>query len=350
MTLQIIILNTNTQSDGSFYISGVFWLTAPSNNIVKLPDFQSQVPFIDQTNLTLLQNGVLVEQPFGSGLFAAGTALSDVQSALESQFAAAQTTLNNTATVISGLIGSNYNGTSWSNSSPFAPSLVTTKMVLPNILPDNTQLCFPGAGDDPVNGIGKGTLFQHSSNDTSPTTHTITWQFNDWTYLSGGHIIYSGAVVGDTVNYYVYAAATAVTTVSGTGNVNCVGPGNVLIIPGANTNSQVDLTKAVPVPSLTNTGFWDWAPPSNGVGYGTIVPNTNQTGGFNLYAMNITLGEFVLSYPMLGSNYIDLTVPAILPKKILPQWTHKVEVNNSGHSGLEMVWALTIARVTTIGM
>lgn len=119
MTLQIIILNTSSQPDGSFSVSGVFWLTAPSNNIIPLPTFQSQVPYIDSSNLSLLQSGQLVEQSFNSGLFASGTILSAVQSALQTQFTAAQTTLTSSNSPLSGLIGSVYTGSVWNTTNPF---------------------------------------------------------------------------------------------------------------------------------------------------------------------------------------------------------------------------------------
>lgn len=223
-------------------------------------------------------------------------------------------------------------------------------VILPNFFPETMQVCFPGAGDDPVLGIGQGTMFQHQSNDDGygPTTHTITWNFNDWLYLSGGHIVYQGAVFGDTISYNVRAPATSVSTVSGTGNASVVG--GVMITPGVNTNTEVNLSTAVPVPSLTNTGYWNWTPASNALGAGAITPNLTGTGAYNLYTIPLTLGNFVINYSLMGSNYIDLTVPALLPKKVLPQWVHEVQVNNSGHDGLQVIWALTVSRTTTVGM
>jgi hypothetical protein len=221
---------------------------------------------------------------------------------------------------------------------------------LPNLFPDTMQLCFAGAADDPEYGIGGGMLFQHHSDDDGygPTLHTVTFGFNDWIYLSGGHMTYNGAVLGDTVSYSVYAPATAVTGSDGYGNVNLVS--GVVIVPGANTNYEVNMATAVPVPSPTNTGYWNWTPAANNLSVGTITPNLTGTGAYNLYAMRITLADFIIQYPLLGSNYMDLSVPAILPKKVLPQWVHQVQVNNSGHNGLQLVWALTLSRQITVGM
>jgi len=214
---------------------------------------------------------------------------------------------------------------------------------LPNIFPTNTQLIITGAGDDPTNGLGAGTGFSHSSDDVSATDHIITFNFNDCIYLSGGHIIYAGAVLGDIVNYEVLAPATSTTSTPGTGNCNLAGPGNVLITPAAgNGSNTVDLTVAKPVPNTSGTGFYDLAQTTTGPG--TITANANQTGLYDLYTVDVTLGRLVVNYPMLNSNALDLTVPAIAPMKLLPQWQHKVTVHNSGHTGLKLVWSLILSR------
>ena len=215
---------------------------------------------------------------------------------------------------------------------------------LPTLFPSAVQMTIIGAGDDPTLGNGHGTPFYYSSDDGYTTTTTITWQHNDYLYLAGGQISYEGAVFGDVIDYWIMAPATTVTTVSGTGNVNLTGPGNVLIIPGASTNNSVNLATAVPVPNLTGTGFWDWTNASNGIGYGTITPNLGRLGGYDLYTIQIPLSHPVTSLQMFGSRSLDLIIPALIPRKVLPQWLHKVVVTNSGHTGLDLVWILTIAR------
>ena len=215
---------------------------------------------------------------------------------------------------------------------------------LPTLFSANVQMTIIGAGDDPTLGNGMGTPFTQTSDDGYLTEHTVTWGHNDYLYLAGGQIIYANAVVGDYIDYWIYAPATTVTTVSGTGNVNLVGPGSVLIVPGVNTNNSVDLTQAVPVPNLTGTGFWDWSAPSTGVGKGTIVPNAIQRGAYDLYTVQLNLTHPVTKYQMNGSNAIDLVIPALIPRKVLPQWMHMVIITNSGHVGLQVTWVLTVAR------
>lgn len=122
MTYQILILNSSVELSGDFYVTGVFWLTANSNNIIPLPGFVSQVPFVDITDLGLLQTGQLIEQGFNSGLFPAGTTLSSVQSALQAQFSAAQAALGLLNPPLASMVGTTFDGGSWTTSSPFTPS------------------------------------------------------------------------------------------------------------------------------------------------------------------------------------------------------------------------------------
>lgn len=110
---QIVILNCVTQPDSSFYVTGVFWLSAPANNVLPKPLLISQVPNISISDLAALRSGVTVEQGFNSGCFPSGTTLASVQSSLQTQYTTAQTALNSLNPALSGLIESSYNGTSW---------------------------------------------------------------------------------------------------------------------------------------------------------------------------------------------------------------------------------------------
>lgn len=118
MTLQIVNLSSTTQPDGSFSISGVFWLTAPANAVIPIPNFVSQNPNVDSATLVALQTGTLVEQPFNSGLFASGTVLATVQAALQAQYTAAQSALSSTNPPLGSLIGSVFDGATWATPSP----------------------------------------------------------------------------------------------------------------------------------------------------------------------------------------------------------------------------------------
>lgn len=127
MSLKIIILNTNNQSDGSFSISGVFWLTAPESLTIPLPSFKSQVANITSTQLTALQNGTIVETHFNTGLYPSGTTLADVKIDLQSLYDSAQTKLNNSIPPSTGFVGAVFDGTSWSISTE--PLYVESQLV-----------------------------------------------------------------------------------------------------------------------------------------------------------------------------------------------------------------------------
>jgi hypothetical protein len=114
MANQIVVLSTSTnQADSSFTVAGVFWLVVPTNNVIPLPKFTSQVPFIDQGTLGQLRLGTLLEQSFTTSTFPSGTSLATVQSSLQTLFTAAQTALNNTASPLAGLVATEYTGLAW---------------------------------------------------------------------------------------------------------------------------------------------------------------------------------------------------------------------------------------------
>jgi hypothetical protein len=127
MTLQITILSTQTQSDGSFCVSGVFWLVAPTSKIVSTPLFKSSVPQISDSDLSALRAGTIVERSFVSGLFDSSVTLSDVQVQLETLYTETQTTFTNSGTPITGLVGLLYDGSAWTNPGPPAASWIAAQ-------------------------------------------------------------------------------------------------------------------------------------------------------------------------------------------------------------------------------
>ena len=113
MSNQIVVLNASTSADGSFSVSGVFWLVAPANNVVPRPQFSSQVPFVDQATLNALRAGTLVEQSFSTGFYPPGTSLATIQAALQVQYTAAQAAVTSAASPLAGLVATEYTGSGW---------------------------------------------------------------------------------------------------------------------------------------------------------------------------------------------------------------------------------------------
>jgi hypothetical protein len=153
MTNKITILKTNNQPDGSFSISGVFWLNAPSNLIILSPLFKSQVPNTTADQLSLLKNGIIVEQSFNTGLYISGTTLDDIKTDLQSLYAEAQNNLNNSAPNSNGFIGAIFDGYTWSVSNEplnIQPQLVieTNRPKDPDGIPLTTLQ--PRTGDEVI--------------------------------------------------------------------------------------------------------------------------------------------------------------------------------------------------------
>lgn len=224
---------------------------------------------------------------------------------------------------------------------------------LPNLFPGNVLLYITGVGDSST-VLGAGNKFTLSS--ASGTT-TIEFQFRDWIYLAGGGIFYEAATTGDEISMKLYAPASTVSASSGgnTGNANLValGGGANMIVPAAG-NGTHNVTSAVPVPAFdeengeTADGYWDWDSPDAGAG--TVSPNAAK-GAYNLYTFPNDLAYFVRSLQLVGNGAngnFDITVPAIKPKKILPQWKFYVSLTNGGvlHT-VKTGWYLVTARRRT---
>ena len=372
MTLQIITLQTNTLSDGSFSVSGVFWLTAPSTFIIPIPTIKSAVPTITQAQLALLQNGTIVEQSFNTGLYPSGTSLSTVQTDLQTQYTNAQNALNSAAPTTNGFVGMAFDGYNWStNSSPInvptqSVTIQNTALVslsgvpmtsdgrpnfAPNAFPIWASLYFTGRGDDRTNGIGQGTPFQIASDGYGTDGYgntTITWQYNDPIFVLGAIVNFTGAQLGDYLDYMIYAPGT--TTGTGTQSINPtnIGPGNILVPVASGGSTTVDLTQAIPVPNPTNTGWWDYSLPITGMG--TITPNYNNTGGYDLYDFTLPLAHVAVQVPLVGDNMrLEIIIESVTSMMLFPQWLHVGTVHNAtGHSGLRLGWCFAAARANSV--
>ena len=232
------------------------------------------------------------------------------------------------------------------------------RIFLPNLFPGNVLVTYPGAGDDLTTGaIATGPTFGIQS--TAIEDKSVSWQFKDWVYVAGGEMTYSGAQVGDYIEYKLYAPPTVGTSVAGTGAFD-----KVEVIPGSGLNiyvpnptntgswdidltetysSAVSFTKAVPVPNSTTTGFFDYDTSTN-----ALTVNATQSGAYDLFDFQIDLHSLANKIPMLGSHRVNLTVPAIKPKKALAQWVHKVTLHHTSTTPLDVVWFVYIAREKTV--
>jgi len=220
-------------------------------------------------------------------------------------------------------------------------------------LPEEASLIFVGAGDDRTLGKGKGTSF--TSQTTTQGSNNIECYFNDWVYIIGGNVVCNNAIVGDYVEFMMYAGAS-VTTANGGGTGNCtlvnLGGGANLIKPkNGDGDRDIDLSTessidAIPVTNKDRKGWWDWDCPDEGLG--TVSPNYNQKGWYDLYDFQVPLNQHALKVWLLGDIQYQLRINTIISNKFLPHWTCKATVYNSNNANLDVVWFLAIGRMVTI--
>lgn len=208
--------------------------------------------------------------------------------------------------------------------------------VSPCIFPSGVYLQLLGASDD------SSVEFQITSEEHGEIVKE--WGYNDWVLMAGGGMVTEGGKAGDWCSLSVYCPATVVVpNAGGTGNCNVV---NGIIVPAAMDGAfDVDLDEANPVLTPLKDGFWEWS--FSLTGRGVVTIGDPGKAGAHLVAADYLLARFAHRLPIIGNQHFNLTIPAIEPKIVLPQWKTKVSVHNSGHTGLVVGWYLTVARVKT---
>jgi hypothetical protein len=193
-------------------------------------------------------------------------------------------------------------------------------------------------------GVGIGQPFQLSRSTAGD--EFVEFSFNEVIRLVGGGLNRANGAMGDYIDFRIYAPATPVKSVSGTGNVirTEIDTGLYRYDPGSNTDYEIDVRTAVPVPNANNTGKWDYDLVNC-----EVYANGSSTGKYDLYSFANQLVEHVHAGGLMGDGDVCMTLPAVTPKTGLPQWRHKVTIHNEGGShDLKVVWRLAMGRVRTI--
>jgi hypothetical protein len=217
----------------------------------------------------------------------------------------------------------------------------------PCIFPTGVYLYATGAGDGTTRG--NGTLMTLQLNTVGEAS--TTWGYQDLMLVAGGGALFAGAEFGDWVSLEIYAPATQITpNASNTGNCNVI---SEMIIPAQGNGAyDVDLSTANPVPAIqpdgSYNGYWNWD--YVWIGNGNITVGNPGSAHFYLLIVDMTLIRFVNKFPLLGnSGKIDLVIPAIEPKPILPHWKSKMTIHNdSGHTGLQVAAYMIKGRAITV--
>ena len=215
--------------------------------------------------------------------------------------------------------------------------------VAPTMFPVSYMAQFTGVSDDIVNGVvAAGDPITVSS--TTVEVALIEVQFISKYRLAGGEAVWKGATIGDWVSFSLAAPGTTGTSNSGAGVYDkyALGAGMNMYIPNATQtgdwdidldekfNSNVDFTKAVPVPALSLDGFFDWD-----MDTGVLTLNASKEGRYNLFDFELPLRTFVQKVPLIGESSQMFTVPAIKPYMCLPHWHVHLTVNNSSEKTLD---------------
>ena len=226
--------------------------------------------------------------------------------------------------------------------------------VLPNMFPGPVILTFAGASDDvqnkkPIEGDLFGLQIAASGADATFTVDLI-----DGVFVSGGHVEWVGGSYGSSIELELWtpASTTKAPAVAHQGNCNRVatGAGFDIIVPAAG-NGEYDLDVGVPVTaenaeSAEPNGYWDYSDPW--VGIGTVYPNVQGKGKYNLYTAELELAHFCRLHLLRDIGSRDVTVQNIKPKWILPQWKLKAVLHNASASKeLSVAWDLELARRRT---
>lgn len=222
-------------------------------------------------------------------------------------------------------------------------------LVTSNALPEWCILCMVGAGDL-VSEIGGGQKFQLSKEGVGDTS--IEWQFVDSVYATSGTGIINNAKLGDYIDFNVYAPASSATSnPGGTGNCNVAptGMGFNIIVPAAGCGySDIDLdSDAVLVSVPAEDGYWDWDYPPTG--RGTISPNCETKGKWNLYDVGMNLSLFTVKLPIMGHDVaIDFGIQNVRAKMIPPHWKWKVTLHSDTEGNTaEICFFLMMGRART---
>jgi len=226
-------------------------------------------------------------------------------------------------------------------------------IVLPNIFPGEVILNFAGRGDSVSPAVrGAGPLF--GLKQAGAGSQSMNIEFLDGIFIAGGHVRWEGGNWGSSIALDITAPASTVKApaVEGQGNCNLipVGVGINMLIPAAGDGAY-DLDYAVPIPSINNesnatTGFWEYSEPW--VGKGVMSPGIPTKAKYNLFDIPLTLSKLCTIHLGFAVGCQELSLPALKPKWILPEWSLRVTLDNVGDGELAATWSLTLARKRTI--
>jgi len=233
-----------------------------------------------------------------------------------------------------------------------------TPIVLMNMFRGNVQPAYAGCADDVSTGKRwDGPKFELAwdAGDTNPVS--LDWQYVEFVFLAGGAVHPVDGQFGDYLDYLIAAPASPAASAPGAGAY-----AKQEIIPGsgihrfapqdgggwdldltAKLNANVKFTAVVPVPNPKQQGFFNWSPATEAV---TVAPQ--GSGQFDLLDKLIPLANFAPKLRVSGSEWQQLLVAGVKPKRLLPHWKHRLRWTvTGGVVSRKLEWTLFIGRERT---
>lgn len=195
--------------------------------------------------------------------------------------------------------------------------------------------------------IGEGA-FLGKAHATSGWSTPVEWGYRDPIWIVGGELKYQGAVLGDLVDFTIFAPPTPIVPNNeNTGNCNVIFG---VIVPAANDGAyDVDLSTAVVVPTQTGTGgYWDYLMPVNMSGHGTVVMSEPGKGAYHLIPARFNLTRFVIKEALLGAGTESYEPANPNPSPCLPCWRFECKFFNvDGAHEIQAIWRVSNTRYWT---
>lgn len=236
----------------------------------------------------------------------------------------------------------------WSALSQFAKIREPVKIVAVNKIAPGYTVYQTGKGDgvatSPGFRTGEDLKFDY-------VTTSRRFQMKQAWFLLGGRVIWEGADLDDHMNAKLVAPATVGTNAAGNFNKYALGGGLNMFVPatpgaGAWTldltekYTGTDVLKCCPVPSSTNTGYFDYDIDTN-----TLTVNATATGNYNLFDFELTM--FHLASRIWGSkmdgaeSHLDVT--EVVGKTLLANWIVQLDLVTVKTSGIKVGVVMTTA-------
>lgn len=234
-----------------------------------------------------------------------------------------------------------------------------TPIVLMNMFRGGVQAAYAGCADSLATGKRwDGPRFELTWDPGDANPLGMEWQYVEWLYLAGGSVHPIDGQFGDYLDYQIVAPASPATSTPGAGAFAkqeiIPGSGIHRFVPQTGGGWDLDLsatltpavgfTAVVPVPNPKQQGFFKWNPAGEAV---ALAPQGN--GRFDLLDKLVPLANFAPKLRVSGSEWQQLLVAGVKPKRLLPHWRHRLRWTvTGGVVARKLEWTLFVARERTI--